>query len=227
MTQSVQTQRAFAGDVPANLRCGFCGQPVQGQFYRAANRFTCENCAAQIQRAIGQNSVGPGTFLAAGVAGLATALAGGAVWAVTVHVTHWNIGYLAFFIGYAVGKVIHTVAGKARGVPLQWLAAILAGIGVEAGKVGLVVWGVVDALRGDGDPVTVSNVMQMIRLNIDLLKQPFDLIWIAFAGFAAWRMCKPANISIAGPYQYKPANSGTGGGLQFDTVEPIDPPRNP
>jgi hypothetical protein len=117
MTQTVQTQRAFAGDVPANLRCGFCGQPVQGHFYRAANRFTCDNCAAQIQRAIGQNSVGPGTFLAAGVAGL---------------------------------------------------------------------------------------------------------IWIAFAGFAAWRMCKPANISIAGPYQHKPAASG----LQFDTVEPLQPPGN-
>jgi hypothetical protein len=199
---------------------------VQGQFYRAANRFTCDNCAAQIQRAVGQNSVGPAKVLAAGVAGLATALAGGAVWAVTVHVTHWNIGYLAFFIGYAVGKVVHQVTGKGRGATLQWLGAILAGIGVEAGKVGLIVWGIVDALRGNGDPVTVGNVMQMIRLNVEAFKQPFDLIWIAFAAYAAWRMCKPANISIAGPYQYKSAGA-SGGGLQFDIVEPMQPPGNP
>jgi len=199
---------------------------VQGQFYRAANRFTCDNCAAQIQRAVGQNSVAPGTFLAAGVAGLATALAGGAVWAVTVHVTHWNIGYLAFFIGYGVGKVIHLVTGKARGVPLQWLGAILAGIGVEAGKVALVAWWSVDSLHANGDPTTLGNVIQMLQLRANDFKDPFDLIWIAFAAFAAWRMCKPANISIAGPYQHKPAAGGSGSGLQFDTVEPIQPPGN-
>jgi hypothetical protein len=227
MTQTVQTQRAFAGDVPANLRCGFCGQPVQGQFYRAANRFTCDNCAAQIRRAIGHNSVAPGVFAVAAAAGLLAGLVGGAVWAAVVEITHINVGILAALIGVAVGKAIHFVSGKSRGVALQWLSAILAVIGVAGGDFMIACWEIVKALHKDGAEATPQIVLRVLQDNARMLFSPMDLVWIAIAAYAAWRLCKPANISIAGPYQYKPANSGTGGGLQFDTVEPIDPPRNP
>jgi hypothetical protein len=220
--ESVQRRTAFTGDVPANLRCGFCGQPVQGQFYRAINRFACDSCAAKIGQAIGRNATAPGPLLAAAGAGLVAALAGGAVWAVTVHITNWNIGYLAFFIGYGVGKAVHFASGKRRGIPLQWLAAILAGIGVEAGKVAVIAWWAVDQLHSDGINPTVANVVQLLRENIAAFKQPFDLVWIAFAAFAAWRLLKAPNVFIAGPYEYKPSGSS----LQFDTVEPLQPPGN-
>ena len=218
MTQSVQSKTAFAGDVPANLRCGFCGQPVQGQFYRAANRFTCRNCAAQLNQVIARNRVAPAPFLAAAGAGLLAALAGAAAWAAIVHITHWSIGYLALAIGYAVGKAVHFASGKRRGVPLQWLAAILAAASVVLGKVAIVSWDIVDLLHANGTDVTVQRIIQLLQENARSIGQPFDLVWMAFAAYPAWRLCKAPNISIAGPFAYRPSNSS----LQFHTVEPLN-----
>jgi vacuolar-type H+-ATPase subunit I/STV1 len=151
------------------------------------------------------------------------------VWAVTVHVTNWNIGYLAFFIGYAVGKVVHWASGKRRGATLQWLAAFLAGIGVAAGKIGIVVWAIVDALHANGEEVTPQRVLQLIQDHARSVASPFDLVWIGFAAYAAWRMCRAVNVTMAGPFAYEPAASP----LQFHTVEPLKeippatPPGNP
>lgn len=225
MTQNVQAKHAFPGDVPANLRCGFCGELVQGVFYRARNRFVCTSCAEQVNQLIERNTISPASFSAASVAGLVAALAGGAVWAVTVHITNWNIGYLAFVIGYAVGKAVHLASGKRRGPTLQWLAAILAGIGVIAGKLGIVAWEIVDALHANGEDVTPQRVLELIQDNAHSFASPFDLVWIGFAAFAAWRMCNAVNISIAGPFAYQPSNTP----LQFDTVERLNeiPPATP
>jgi hypothetical protein len=224
VTQSVPST-AFIGDVPANLRCGFCGQPVQKQFYRALNRFTCSNCAQQVNTVIARNAVAPHTFAAAAGAGLITALAGAAVWAVIVHVTHMNIGYIALGIGYAVGKVVHFAAGKRRGVALQWLATILALIGVSAGKLGVVCWQIVDGFHANGVNPTVQDVIQIFQENRHLIFEPFDLVWMGLAAYAAWKLSKPQNISIAGPYAYQPKASA----LQFNTVEPLNviPPATP
>ena len=59
VTQNVQAKHAFPGDVPANLRCGFCGELVQGVFYRARNRFVCASCAEQVNQLIERNTISP------------------------------------------------------------------------------------------------------------------------------------------------------------------------
>jgi hypothetical protein len=178
---------------------------------------------------IERNAIAPASFVVAAVAGLVAALAGGAAWAVTVHITHWNIGYLAFGIGYVVGKAVHLASGKRRGPALQWLAAILGGIGVVAGKIGIVAWEIVDFLQTNGEAVTLPRVLQLIQENARDFASPFDLVWIGFAAYAAWRMCKAFNIAIAGPFAYEPSATP----LQFHTVEPLNkippatPPGNP
>jgi hypothetical protein len=225
MTQTVPPTTAFPGGVPANLVCGFCGRPMQGQFYRTLDRFACDACIAQVNAVIERNSAPPGAFLAAAGAGIVTALAGGAVWATVVYLTHWNIGILAAFIGVGVGRVVHFVSGKRRSTSLQWLSAILAVIGVAAGKLSLVCAEIARVLRDNATDVTAHNVFTILRENGSVFKDPFDLVWMGIAAYAAWRICKPRYISVAGPYAYQP----TGGSLQFDTVEPLHdiPPATP
>jgi hypothetical protein len=229
VNQPVLPTPAFAGGVPANLACGFCGRPVRTQFFRAVNRFACSDCAAQVKAVIDKNSVAPASFLAAGGAGLLTALVGGAIWAASVQITHANIGFIALFIGYGVGKVVHYVSGKRRSVSLQWLSTILAIIGVAAGKLALVSWQIVDVLKANEVDVTIQNVVDMLQRNIKTIGDPFDLLWMGIAAYAAWRICRPPQISLAGPYAYEPSS----GSLQFNTVEPLHdippatPPGNP
>jgi hypothetical protein len=64
----------------------------------------------------------------------------------------------------------------------------------------------------------VQNVLDIFTRNTGLLlRDPFDLLWMALAGWTAWRLCKAPKILMAGPYAYKPSS----GGMQFDTVEPL------
>jgi hypothetical protein len=223
--EPVLPTRAFAGDVPANLTCGFCKRPVQQQFYRTLNRFACGNCAAQVNAVIAKNSVTPASFLAGAGAGLLAALAGGAAWAAVVHVTNFNIGIIAAFIGVGVGKTVHFASGKRRNVSLQWLCVVLSILGVAVGKVGIVCWAIVDQLKNEGAAITVQNIWYGLQQNVNAFKDPFDLVWMGIAAYAAFRLCKPRNISLAGPYTYAP----TGSSLQFNTVEPLQsfPPANP
>jgi hypothetical protein len=229
VTQSVQAKRAFSGDVPVNLRCGFCGELVQGNFYRARNRFVCQGCAQQVNQMIDRNAISPASFIVAAVAGLLAAAAGGTGWAVSVHVTHANIGFIAWGIGYLVGKTVHFASGNRRGVVLQWLATILALVGTAAGIVGLACWSIVDRLQTDEMDITVKGVWNILLRNGRVFADPFDLLWIGIAAFAAWRMCSPMKISMAGPFAYQPLATP----LQFHTVEPLNdnpaatPPGNP
>jgi hypothetical protein len=198
---------------------------VQQQFYRTLNRFACSNCAAQVNTVIAKNSVTPESFLVGAGAGLVAAIAGGAVWAAVVHISNWNIGILAAFIGVGVGKAVHFASGKRRNVALQWLCAVLAVIGVAIGKLGIVGWAIADRLTANGETVSIPNVIVVLLRNIGSIGEPFDLVWMGIAAYAAFRLCKPAAISMAGPYAYTPS----GASLQFNTVEPLQnvPPANP
>ena len=106
VSQPLSTMAGFSGQVPANLQCGFCKKPIQNQFYRTMNRFACGKCAGEVQTVIDRNSLAAGPFANAAIAGLAVALACGAVWAGIVHSTHFEIGIVASFIGVAVAKAI-------------------------------------------------------------------------------------------------------------------------
>jgi hypothetical protein len=211
----------FSEKLPPNLSCGFCTRPIQKTFYRAMGRFTCESCAQQVQGHIDKNALTADSFLSALAVGLAAALAGAAAWAAVVIITHWNIGYLAAGIGIGVGKAMIWAAGQRRYPALRWAAAGLSVLGVALGKVAIVVWFVAEGLRrqtGSANPLDIAvNVPSL------LVRDPIDLLWLAIAGYAAWRICRVPQIALAGPFAYNP-QAPSSGGLRFDTVEPITPP---
>jgi hypothetical protein len=225
LTPSVSPPPALPGDVPPNLKCGFCGQPVAGQFYRTINRFACGNCARQVENVIRRNEFAPGPFLLAAAAGLVMALVCGAVWAGVIFVSNVELGILASFIGVAVAKVALRASGNRRGVAMQVLTALLSVIGIGGGKI---VLRIMFILKEGGVPISLAAVsrllLEIIRQDPALLLQAFrgfDLLWIGIAVYAAWRICKAPPITIAGPYAYQPT---AGGGIQFQTMEPAPRP---
>ncbi len=212
-------------NVPVDLKCGFCQTPVEGVYYRTLNKFACINCAAQVKNVIDHNIMTPKYYAQAGGAGLLTGLGCAVAWAVIVHVTKLEIGIVASLIGYAVGRAVFMASGKRRGVALQWLAAVLSVLGIVGGKLMLLGWRIADLLPQNGIPVTTDNVVQnmmdVLKNNPSVVFNGFDIIWIALAVLAAFRICKSPPITIAGPYPHTPPAQTD---LQFHTVEPAMPP---
>jgi hypothetical protein len=220
MTQPA-VETAFVGQVPANLACGFCRRPIQTVFYRAASRFACSTCANKVQAIVDRNVITPNALLTGAVAGAATAAICAAAWAIITESTHFKLGIIAALIGFAVGKAVYFGSGKRRGLALQLLAAALSILGCVAGELALIGIEVNHVLLAKGVQLspgqTVQTVWGALQKSPGAFFDPFDLLWIAIAVFAAWRLLKLPTISIAGPYPYDPPPTGD---LQFQTVEP-------
>jgi len=206
--------------VPADLKCGFCQKPVQGEYYRTLNRFACTACAGQVQGVIDRNILPPPSFVRAATAGLLVSLTCAAAWAVIGHATHHEIGYVAWLSSIAVAKAVSAAAGKRRGTALQWLAAGLSVVGIIGGKIALAVWFTLDHY---GKAVTLANAAAILQhapiKDLMTLFGGYDLLWLGIAVYAAFRICKAPPITLAGPYPLVPQDAG----LQFETIEPVTP----
>src|SRR5262245_20798294 len=106
MSETSQASPAGAPVAPQGLRCGFCGQPIQEEFFRAAERFCCGGCAFQIDAVRQLNQFAAGPFMIAAGAGMLVAIACAAAWAAFAISTKTQWGFFAALIGYVVGKVV-------------------------------------------------------------------------------------------------------------------------
>ncbi len=222
--QYASSSTAFSGEVPANLQCGFCKAPIQGAFYRTFNRFACENCVKQISGVIEKNVAVPGPLLKASAAGLVVAAVCAAAWAAIVQITHYQIGIVASFIGVAVGKAVFIASDKRRGHAYQVIAALFSVVGILGGKLLLTGWQVADELSRQN---LAATPIQIVRIVIKFTENDpsavfnaFDLLWVGIAVYAAWRICKAPQITVAGPFPLNPTSTNP---MQFDTVEHVDP----
>ncbi len=228
MSQTVSSLGEFGGAVPADLKCGFCKKPIQGEFYRTLNRFACAKCAAEVQGVIDRNILTPQHFVLAAVAGLLVGLGCAVGWGVITHETQREFGIVAWLIGFAVGRTVHVASGKRRGTALQWLAAGLSVVGIASGKVVLLSWAMVDAFNQRGIVIRPASVARavtfMLTHDFTSLFSGFDLLWMFIAVFTAFRLCKAARITIGGPFPVAPPQQTD---LQFHTIEPAEPGSTP
>lgn len=224
MSQSASNMEKFAGEVPADLRCGFCKSPLQGSFYRTLNRFACAKCAGQVNAALEKNVAAPGALLKAAAGGAIVAALCAAAWAAIVQITHMEIGIVASFIGVGVAKAVYHASGKRRGTPYQIIAALLSVLGILGGKLLLTGWQVADILSQKNiaaTPMQIADiVLRATAKNPSEVFGGFDLLWVGIAIYAAWRICKAPTITVAGPFPLNPAPANA---MQFDTVEPHEP----
>ena len=127
------------------------------------------------------------------LAGAGAALAGGLAWAGVVIVTHFDIGFLAWFVGAATGLAIVRVAGGPVGYPARVSAGLLAAGGIMAGKYVIFVYAVKKTfgaeLAAHGLSVGYLDTRQMSIFlhNIGSIVQPVYFLWVALAFFAAVR----------------------------------------
>jgi hypothetical protein len=129
-----------------------------------------------------------GTILTAALAGLAAAVVGGIVWALIVRWTEYEIGFVAWGIGFLVGTAVVFGAREARGIPLQVLAVVLALVGIVIGKYLSFVWLIQDELPGLNLPVFSTDTIDIWWDARSDIWGGWDLLWVGLAVVTAFRI---------------------------------------
>lgn len=157
----------------------------------------------QVMRAAEAELFEPRALVPAVLAALAAAVAGGIAWGLIVRTTEYEIGFAALGIGLLAGYAVVFATGGRKGRPLQAIAVASSFLGIVLGKYLAYVWVLQDAVReqfGDeaADSISVfdSEVMRIFLEDAGEVFGGFDLIWVAFAAYAAWRIPRPLGIRV-------------------------------
>ena len=133
-----------------------------------------------------------GNLLVAAAAGLAAAIGGAVAWGLIVKWTDYEVGIVAWGIGFLVAVAVVFGAGNRRGVPLQALAVALALAGVVLGKYLAFVWSVNDEASQAGANLELAllsgDTVELFTDGDSGVWSWFDLLWIGLAAYTAFRI---------------------------------------
>jgi hypothetical protein len=129
-------------------------------------------------------------------AGLVAALVGGVVWGLIVKWTDYEVGFVAWGIGFLVGVAVAAAAGGARGPVLQAVAVVCALLGILVGKYLSFAWVLQEVAERETQGAIEISVLSAdtIDLFFEELGTVFDwidILWVGFAVYTAWRALKP------------------------------------
>jgi mannose/fructose/N-acetylgalactosamine-specific phosphotransferase system component IID len=131
-----------------------------------------------------------GSLLPALGAGLAAAIVGGVVWGLIVKISDYEVGIIAWGIGFVAGTAVVFAARGGKGQRLQVIAVVSALVGVLLGK--YLSYAFVVQEQADAAGVSVGlfsgDMFRFFREDLDSIFGLFDLLWIGLAVFTAWRV---------------------------------------
>ena len=135
-------------------------------------------------------------LLPALAAGLVAAVVGGVAWGLIVKWTDYEVGVVAWGIGFLVGLAVVTVA-RTRGLVLQVVAVLCALLGILIGKYLSFVWSLQELAKEDGValPVLSMDTIDLFRDNLGFVFDWIDLLWVGLAVVSAWRALQPERRS--------------------------------
>ena len=134
-----------------------------------------------------------GSLLPAIAAGVVAALAGGIVWGLIAKFSEYEIGIVAWGIGWVAGTAVVFATRGAKGVPLQVIAIVSALAGIVLGKY----LGYAFDIQEQADAAGVSlglfssDMFRFFREDLEHVFGLFDLLWVGLAVFTAWRLTQP------------------------------------
>src|SRR5688572_21081358 len=133
-----------------------------------------------------------GSLLPAIAAGLVAAIVGGIVWGLIVKISDYEVGFVAWGIGFVAGTAVVFASRGAKGPPLQVIAVVSALLGILLGKYLSFAFGVQEDADAAGVSIGLlsSDMFTLFRENLDIVFSFFDLLWVGFAVFSAWRIPK-------------------------------------
>jgi len=137
----------------------------------------------------------------AAAAGIAAGVAGGIAWGLIVKLSDYEIGIVAWGIGFVAGTAVLVAAGRRKGLPLQLVAVLGALVGVLVGKYLAFAWVLQDVASEQGVDLGLfsADMRQLFREDLGAVFGWFDLLWVGLAVFTAWRLLQPELPPGPGP----------------------------
>ncbi len=137
-----------------------------------------------------------GTLIKALAAALVAAVAGGVVWGLIVKWSDYEVGFVAWGIGFLVGMAVLTATGRRRGLPLQAIAIVSSLLGILLGKYLSYAWVLQEVAKEEtGGALEISifsgDMVDFFREDLGEVFGWIDLLWVAFAVITAWRVLAP------------------------------------
>jgi hypothetical protein len=155
----------------------------------------------ELMRAAEAEQFTPQALLPAVTGGLLAAIVGGIVWGLIVILTDYEVGFVAWGIGFLAGFLVVRFAGGRKGVPLQAIAIVSSLVGIVLGKYVAYVYFIKEAVReqvsdeaADSIGYFDTDVMSAFREDFSDVFSGYDLLWAGLAIFTAWRMARPSGI---------------------------------
>ncbi len=133
------------------------------------------------------------SLLAAVGAALVAAIVGGVLWGLIVKFSDYEIGIVAWAIGFLTGSAVVFATGGTKGQRLQAIAVVAALLGILVGKYLSFAFAVQEEAESFGASLGLASgeMRTLFRENLDEVFGLFDLLWIAFAVYTAWKIPRP------------------------------------
>jgi len=164
---------------------------------------------AEIMKAAKEQEFAPDAVIPAVIGGVLAAIIGGAVWGVVAIATRYELGYLAWGLGFLSGFAVVFFAKGRRGLPLQLIAALSSILGIVIGKYVTFHYYLKEAAEKKYGAEVASNlsvvsdrVLQFFVQNISTMLSGFDVLWVILAVLSAWRI--PKGLGVKVPTHYIP-----------------------
>jgi hypothetical protein len=127
-------------------------------------------------------------------AALAAAIAGGVVWALIVKWTGYEIGIAAWGIGFLTGTAVVFATRGGKGPVLQAIAIVSALLGILLGKYLGYAFDIQEQAEEAGVSIGLfsSEMRSFFREDLEHVFGLFDLLWVGFAVYTAWRVPQAA-----------------------------------
>lgn len=133
--------------------------------------------------------------------GVLAALAGGFVWGLIVILTDYEVGFVAWGVGFLAGLAVVRFAGGRKGAPLQAVAVVSSLLGIVLGKYISFAYFFKTAVEerfGVDISYFDSVIFTAFRENLGDVFGGFDLLWAGLAVVTAWRLARPSGLQPVG-----------------------------
>jgi hypothetical protein len=129
-------------------------------------------------------------------AGLVAAIVGGIVWGLIVKWTDYEVGFVAWGIGFLVGIAVLAATRGARGPVFQVVAVLCALVGILVGKYLSFAWVLQEVAERETQGALEISVLSMdtfelFRDELDTVFDWIDILWVGLAVYTAWRALQP------------------------------------
>ncbi len=181
-----------------------CAQPLSDADPVLVNgKRTCAACRDAVLAELAAESA-VGKYWPALAAGLAAAVACGALWAGIIVLTEREIGFAAVGVGWAVAHAIRLASGGRRGTRLQLTAIGCSLLGLLLGKFFFVAHAMREMTENaPGRPPNFHlsyfdpRMLKFFVRIVPHMLTAYDALWLFLALSAAWRILKPARVVLA------------------------------